>query len=393
MPTRSNTRAAQGSGTIRQRKDGRWEARYTVGRDPGTGKQIQRSIYGATQEEVRKKLTAVSSSIDNGTYIEPSKLTMKQWLEIWLKEYTANIKESTAVVYDTQIRVHILPAIGAVKLSALNAPTIQAFYNSLSRGSDDKEPLAAKTVKNVHGVLNRALFQAVRIGYIRFNPCNSVLLPRLDKPDIKPLSDLDIKAFVAAIKGHPLETVFVVDLFTGMRQSELMGLTWDCVDFKAGTILINKQLIKEKKKDGAYKLTPPKNDKPRRISPAPYIMDLLKGYKRTQAENRIKAGSLWVESDFVFTNHFGHHLAHSTLSHTYKRFMRQIGLPESRFHDMRHSFAVSSLQAGDDVKTVQENLGHHTAAFTLDVYGHVTERMKQESAARMQGFIKTVINL
>lgn len=128
MPRKSNTRSAQGSGTIRQRKDGRWEARYTVGRDPGTGKQVQRSVYGATQQEVRKKLAQLTTALDNGTYKEPCKMTVGQWLDIWMEDYMGGVKPSTAFLYGEQIRLHIRPALGAIKLEALNTHTVQGLY-------------------------------------------------------------------------------------------------------------------------------------------------------------------------------------------------------------------------------------------------------------------------
>ena len=118
MARKSNTRGAQGAGTIRQRKDGRWEARYTVGRDPGTGKQIQRSVYGATQQEVRKKLAQLTTALDNGTYKEPCKMTVGQWLDIWTADYMGGVKPSTAFLYGEQIRLYIKPALGAVKLES-----------------------------------------------------------------------------------------------------------------------------------------------------------------------------------------------------------------------------------------------------------------------------------
>ena len=127
MPRKSNTRGAQGAGTIRQRKDGRWEARYTVGRNPGTGKQVQRSVYGATQQEVRKKLAQLTAALDTGTYKEPSKMTVGQWLDIWAADYLGGVKPSTVVSYTGHIKNHIKPALGSVKLEALNAPTFQEF--------------------------------------------------------------------------------------------------------------------------------------------------------------------------------------------------------------------------------------------------------------------------
>jgi len=166
MPKRKTTRNAQGAGTIRQRPDGRWEARYTVGRDPGTGRQMQKSVYGDTQKEVRQKLTQVTTDIDRGMYMEPSKLTVGDWLDIWLEEYTGNIKEHTRTTYETQVRVHIKPALGAVKLSVLTAPAIQRFYNSLIKDNGDKSGLSAKSVKNINGVFHRALDQAVMLAYL-----------------------------------------------------------------------------------------------------------------------------------------------------------------------------------------------------------------------------------
>ena len=164
MARRSNTRAAQGAGTIRQRKDGRWEARYTVGRDPGTGKQVQRSVYGATQQEVRKKLAQLTAALDVGTYKEPCKMTVGQWLDIWAAGYLGGVKPSTAFLYGEQIRLHIKPALGSVKLEALNAHTIQEFYNSLGAEREGKRSLSPKSIKNIHGVLHKALQQAVKLG-------------------------------------------------------------------------------------------------------------------------------------------------------------------------------------------------------------------------------------
>jgi len=390
MPIRkSNTRAAQGSGTIRQRPDGRWEARYTVGRDPGTGKQVQKSVYADTQAEVRKKLTNATKNIDDGTYTDPSKLTVGQWLDIWLLEYTPDLKENTRISYETQVRQHIKPALGAIRLTELSKHTVQKFCNDLQR---KEKPLAAKTVKNIHGVLSKAMSQALGLEYIRSNPCFKAKLPAIEKETIRPLDENSVKAFLDMIKGHTHETLFKVVLLTGLRQAEAMGLTWDAVDYKRGTIHINKQLIKEKKKGGAYKLTSPKHDKSRTITPAPSVMRMLKDHRRQQMEWQLKAGVSWDnDMNLVFTNEIGRHFAHNTLSNSFKRVAVKIGLPDNTFHDLRHTYAVNSLEIGDDPKTLQENLGHHSAAFTLDVYGHVSERMKEASAERKEHYIQTVL--
>lgn len=387
-------RAAQGAGTIRKKeviRNGKpytyWEARITTGRDPGTGKQVQRSITGKTQKEVREKLQAISVELNTGTYLEPSRMTVKDWLTVWLAEYIQDVKILTQASYDTQVKNHIIPAIGAIKLQALNASQIQKMYNDFQRQA---KPLSPKTIKNIHGVLHKALQQAVELKYIPYNPSDACKLPRVVKKEINPLEEQEITAFLEAIKGHKYERLFMVDLFTGMRQAELLGLKWEDIDFKSGTILVKRQLIREKKKGGQFYLMPLKNDKSRQITPAPTVMSVLQAQKLAQTAQRLQAGQSWQGSGLVFTNETGGHLVHVTVYKSFKKVVDSIGLSETRFHDLRHSYAVAALQSGDDIKTLQENLGHATAAFTMDTYAHVSERMKKESSARMEAFINSV---
>lgn len=383
---RKGTRGAQGAGNIRQRKDGTWEARYTLGRDPGTGKQVQKSVYGKTQADVLQKLRKVQSDIDNGIFIEPTKITVGEWLDIWIDEYQNHVKESTKLEYKSNIKYRIKPAIGAVKLDKLTTPMIQKLYNDLGRAKGEKKGLSAKSIQNTHAILHRALKQALEIGYIRTNPSEVCKLPRKEKTEIQPLDDNEIALFLEEIKGDPLEIFYTVDLFTGMRQGEIVGLSWDCVDFEKGTIYIKQQIHRVGRE---YKLTSVKNDKPRTIMPAQFVMDLLLRQRSRQNEWKLKAGMLWRDPyNLVFTNEQGDHMFRSTVYQNFKIIASVIGKPYMRFHDLRHSYAVASLRAGDDIKTVQSNLGHHTAAFTLDVYGHVTDQMKQESASRMDRFIE-----
>ena len=392
-------RSAKGTGTIRKKtvtRNGKkyeyWEARYTEGADPGTGKQVQRSITGKTQKEVAQKLKAATAAIDSGTYTAPSKQTLGQWLDAWIETYCGSVKPRTLEIYKTDIRVHIKPALGAVRLEALTTQSIQAFYNALGKPTKDRpEGLSPKTVKNIHGVLHKALQQAVLIGCLRFNPTDACALPRREKKELTPFDDVQISAFLKAIQGSRYETLFTVTLFTGMREGEVLGLMWDCVDFEAGTITINKQLqLHEAVGGGAYQLGSTKNGKGRSITPAPSVMALLKRHRAAQAAQRLRAGKLWQDTGFVFTDELGQPFAKATVYRAFKRAAADIGRPDARFHDLRHSYAVAAIRAGDDIKTVQETLGHATASFTLDVYGHVTKQMKEASAARMDAFIKTV---
>lgn len=387
-------KAASGAGTIRKKtvmRNGKeytyWEARYTIGFDPGTGKQVQRSISGKTQKEVSQKLKAATAAIDTGTYQAPNKMTVGQWLDIWSAEYLGGVKPRTVDSYKSTVRNQIRPALGAIRLDALNAHTIQGFYNSLG------DRLSAKTVKNTHGILHKALQQAVANGYIRFNPADACIIPRAVRKELHPLDEAQISTFLQAIKGHRFEALFTITLFTGMREGEVLGLTWDAVDLEKGTLHINKQLQKERGGGGAYNLVPTKNSKGRCIALAPFVLSLLKDVRRQQLRWRLQNARCWDNPmNLVFTDELGGHLMPHTVYHRFKAVVEAMGCPDVRFHDLRHSYAVAAIRAGDDVKTVQENLGHATASFTLDIYGHVTEQMKQASASRMEQFIHSVRN-
>jgi integrase len=382
MPKRN----AAGTGTIRQRPDGRWECRVTVGRDPGTGKQMRKSFYAASQKELVALMKDVQADLQNGAFVEPSKMTVGQWVDIWAAEYLGNVSQGTKAGYEGTIKKHITPNLGAVNLQKLHAHDIQKFYNELERGGK-----SAKTVRNIHGVFHSALDQAMKLGYIKQNPSSLCTLPRPVKKEMKVMTDDTLGEFLDAIKGERYETVYYIDVFTGMRQGEILGLTWDCVDFKAGTILIDKQLIQEKKKLGAYYLGLPKHDKVRKIKPAGMVMDKLRARKAKQAADQLQAGAAWDNPwNLVFTNEIGRYLSHKMVRKPYKRIVAAMGISDLRFHDMRHSYAVLSLTNGDDVKTLQSNLGHHSAGFTLDQYGHVTERMQEESAQRMDNYINSL---
>ena len=171
-----------------------------------------------------------------------------------------------------------------------------------------------------------------------------------------------------------------------MRKSEIIGLSWDCVSFNRSGIRIYRQL---QYFDGQYGFLPLKNNKSRSFTAPPLAIEALREQKRRQAEWKLKAGSTWNNQDnLVFTDELGHNLSHNSVYKNSKAVMRLIGTPEIRFHDLRHSFATAALQCGVNVKMVQEALGHHTAAFTLDTYGHVTDDMQREAAAKMDAYFK-----
>ena len=371
-----------------------WQGRYTEGYDACTGKQIQRSITGKTQKEVAQKLRQITAEIDAKTYVAPCKLSVAEWMAVWAQDYLVGIKASTAYLYKRTIELYIEPHLGHIRLDTLNAHTVQHFYNELAKPSKpDAAPLSAKSIKNIHGVLHKALQQAVLLNYIRYNPTTACVLPKIVKKEIHPLTDQQTAQLLNLLKGSKYEIPLTVDLFTGLREGELLGLIWDCVDFEKGTILVNKQLRRSQRKGGTYYFSPPKNNKSRTITPAPYVMKLLQAQKVQQARQRLMAGPAWEDSGLVFTNEFGRYISYRAIFDSFKRIVKRIGLPDARIHDLRHTYAVNCIRAGDDIKTVQSNLGHATAAFTLDVYGHFTDDMRSVSAQRMEGFITNVLNL
>ena len=383
MP-RKSTRAAQGGGTIRQRPDDRWEARFTVGRDPGTGKQIQRSIYGSTQKEVRQKLAQAVAEVDAGIYQVPNKITVSEWMKEWLTTFCAGkVKPLTYQSYGAIIKNHINPAIGAVELQAVKDTHIQRLYNSMTKAG-----LSGKTVKNVSAILHKAFSVALKQGIVQVNPCDAAELPKVEHKEIRPLANEEIPPFLAAIDSSPMRNAYALCLFAGLREGECLGLSGKQVDFQRGRITISQQLQKEKTKGGRYYIaSSTKSGKPRTIEPPPVAFEYLRAEKKRQAENQLKAGPVWSNpDDLVFTDESGRNYAIVSFYKNFKRIAASIGRPDARPHDLRHTAATVAIASGADIKSVQDMLGHATASFTLNVYAHTSEQMMKDTAARMQRY-------
>ncbi len=385
-------KGAKGGGNIRKKTVTRggkeysyWEARITTGRDPGTGKQVQRSFTGKTQKEVREKLQAAAVAVNDGTYTDPSRLTVAQWMDLWTRDYLVSVKPNTARAYRCHTKNHIKPGLGAVRLTELHPHTVQNFINSL-------DGLAPASARMVYRVLHAAMEKAVELDYIPRNPAAKCVLPKMERREIHPLTDEQSAALIRAAAGTRIEHLVTLALFTSFRLSELLGLTWEAVDFDRGTITIDKQLSASFSRGLMF--TTPKSGKPRTVTPAASAFQVLRKQKAKQAEQQLKAGPLWSNPyGLVFPAEDGGPLFQQSVERDFSAIRAAAGLDGIRFHDLRHTFAVNSIRAGDDVKTIQENLGHATAAFTLDVYGHVTEAMKRNSSARMESFIKDVMKL
>ena len=382
---RAKRRGASGGGTIRQRADGRWEARITIGRDPVTGKQKQRSFYGATQREVRQKLQQAAVEVDAGTYVEPNRMTLDQWLNTWLTEYKSGLRASSRETYLCVIRNRILPLLGREPLQSITPAKAQRFANALFASG-----LSYNSVSLATGILYSAFDRAARLGLTRSNPFALIELPQKPRHTIEPLSIAQLTALLDAARSDTIYHAIALDAFTGLRASELCGLTWRQVDYDRRVLLIDQQLGRA---DGSYTLLPTKNGKERLVPLAQTAIDVLRDRRRQQITDRLAAGSLWHEPipGLVFTQSTGRPLTRTIFGVHIRQLGRAIGVPSLSPHDLRHTYAVNALHAGVSYKDLQAALGHSSAAFTLDVYGHVTDDTRATSADRIEAFLNSQI--
>ena len=272
------------------------------------------------------------------------------------------------------------------------------FFEWLDRIADcgryywyGKKNLSPKTVRDIHGTLHRGLEKAIKYRYLDTNPSDDCDLPRIIDKEVPIIEEDKAREFIAEAQKDDFYHIFLIDLLTGMREGEILGLTWDCVSFNSNTITIKHQLLKEKKVGGVYYLGPLKNKKIRTIKVPNIVIECLKEEKEKQDKNKALFGSQSKNiGDLVFTDMFGKHLSHTTVRKHFKKILTKIGLPNIRFHDLRHTYAATSISYGDDIKMVQHNLGHFSAAFTYDTYCHIAERMRLGNAERMEEYYHNI---
>ncbi len=418
-----------GEGSIYKRKHGKgkskWAASVIVGHDE-EGKPKRKTFYGATRGEVSEKLNDVLVKANNGTYKEPAKIKLSEWLDIWLNDYMKNsLRATTWDSYEVQIRRHLKPAIGYVKLNQLTTTHLQKLYNDKLAGgrSDNKKGgLSVKSVKYMHGVIYGALEQAKKEGMLTINPADSVKLPKLEKPDIKFFDSDQVSTFLVAAKDTHYFMFYYLTLATGLRRGELLGLRWRNVDLQALTVSVNQGLVRSKQ--GLIFQAPKTKLAKRTINIPPEVAAELKAHKSRQSEKRLAAGVAWQKeliflsdepetNDLVFTNEIGQPVDPRALTRHFERIIEKVNkdieetgkkenwkqedieakkLTKISFHGLRHTYATLCLQQGVDMKTTQENLGHFDPGFTLSVYSGVTHKMKQESTEKIGNLLKTCLD-
>jgi integrase len=370
-----------GEGSVYQRKDGRWVGQFTDHNTIPGGKV--RYVYGKTQQEALKKLREEMTRAESGLMPEAGSTTLGNYLDWWLENIVRNkVAHRTYHNYRSQVRNHILPALGKKKLKTLKLDDLENLYRSISNSG-----LSSATVRYVHSVLRRALNHAMFRGLVSRNVADGASLPRLDRKESKTLSPEELNRFLKAASGDPLKALYDIAVTCGLRQGELLGLRWEDVDLEARTLKIRRQLQRSRDGSGLI-LVPTKNKKNRLIRLGDNIVKSLKAHQERQVEQIASARGHWRDPEVVFASTIGTPLDPSNLvDRSFKPLLKQAELPAIRFHDLRHTCATLLLSEGVPVKVVQEILGHSSISITMDVYSHVLPDMQEQAAAVMDGLL------
>lgn len=376
MPKKGQSRANNGMGSIRKRSDGRWEARYS------TPDGRQHSVYASSEKDITAKLHKQLHDVDIGSWVEPSRITVAEWLDIWLADYQGHNTQRTIEKYRCIVNKHFIPKLGQVKLTKL----LPLHIRRLVSGLGTLQPI---TIKNYVRILSASFECAIEAGLIQKNPVDGVKLPRPTPTKLNIIDRAYIPSFIAAAKTTGFPNELILMLYTGLRVGELRGLKWADVDMPAKLIHVQRQLHPVSHDRTRY--TAPKYGEDRIIHVPEEAIAILRDQRRRQAEQRIAAGN-WnddeITRDLVFRLLNGHAHNDKTIYKAVKAVGEAIGYPELHPHDLRHSYAVAALRSGVDVKTVQHNLGHKTSQMTLDVYAAYTEDAGKAGADKLSNYLK-----
>ena len=369
---------ANGEGNIRKRKDGRWEGRYTAGHDPVTGKQIFKNVLGKTQTEVKEKLKKALVEAGQVDFTKLGQYTVGTWMDTWFENVAKiKVRPSSHQTYKGYIDNHIKPKIGKIPLEKLTTMDLQKFYRKLltkgrvERIESKEQPkgLSAKTVRNINQVISSAMDLAVAQKIILTNPTNACELPKVEHQEMQTIPAEQLQAFLDEAKATGVYEMYYIELATGLRRGELLGLKWSDIDWKNGIIKVRRQVARV---DGQIVEAPLKTKNSyRAVTISQQAIEVLREQKRK------------TNDQYVFPSPNGGPISPDSVNNMLKRVLERAGIPKVRFHDFRHTFATIALQNGVDIKTVSGMLGHFSAGFTLDTYAHVTTSAQKEAAQTM----------
>lgn len=383
MPRRkdpdSKRRSPSGMGSVSLRADNRYWARITL--EDGSRK----AYYGHTEGEVKDKLIKALADKQKGTLIAGRVPSLSDFASRYLTEVAKpKLKASTLLRYRQLLEKHTLPTLGKVKLSKLGPQHLQRLYNTkLAEG------MAPRTVGHLHRCLHVALETALRWGYVSRNVCDLVDPPRVAKTEQQVFSIAQARRFLEVIQGDPLEAYYILALTTGLRAGELRALKWEAVDFEQQTVSVHRS-VRRVYKMGWVESEPKTKSGWRMVPLIQPAIAALKSHRTKQLELRLQTGPLWQDSGRIFTNSVGKPLEDSNIARRSLRpLLEKAGLPQIRFHDLRHSAATTLLALGVEMRVISALLGHSGIAITADLYTHVLSETTKEAVNRLNTLFQT----
>lgn len=378
------------AGQIIKRGENKYLVRVYLGREGGKKKYHNKTVNG-NSKDAQKYLNKVLRERDLGELKAPTKELLGPYLERWLEiSARPRLADSTYNTYEKYVKIYLIPEesnpiikqLKAIKIVELDPMSIQEHYNELGR-----QGIASKTIRNVHGVLNSALNQAVKWGSIRQNPAAAVDLPKYSKREMKVLTPAQAARFMEEITLNPYRALFSLLLASGMRPGEALALRWSDIDEDKGRVSIQRALQKNGK---VWSLEEPKTPRSRRSIPLPpSVMADLKEHKLDQLDYiKNNKPDDYQYNDLVFAGRTGEPLDHKNLyNRHFKKILQDAGLPSIRLYDLRHTCATLLLSAGENPKIVSERLGHASTTMTLDTYSHVLPDMQDRATAKLESML------
>jgi integrase len=352
-----------------------------LGRGPD-GRRVRRWHSGyRTKKDAERARTELLARVDQGSYVEPSRLTVAAFVQQqWLPGLAGQVRPTTLHAYRTNLERYLLPRIGATLLQRLTPAHLNGLYAALlAAGGRDGAPLSARTVQSVAMTVRKAIGDAARWGLVHRNVAALASPPRPRHADMRTWTAEELRRFLEHVEGDRLYAAWLLAASTGMRRGELLGLRWVDVDLDLARVAVRQTLVLAGRQ---VVVSEPKTSRGRRsIALDPRTVAALRTWRAAQAAERLQWGGAWVDSGLCFTREDGTPLHPEWLSDAFAWRVGRVGLPRIRLHDLRHTHASLGLAAGVPVKVMSERLGHTSSSFTADAYQHVTPALEEQAAA------------
>ncbi len=350
--------------------------------DPITGRTKPKWVGGFDSED--SALLARDEarvSLRRRTYVPPSERTLGDFLHNWLhKIHKQQLKPTTFHSYEKIVRNHLIPGLGAIRLSDLKPSDIQRFYTeTLSKDGGNGKPLTPRTAQYAGSILKKALKYAVEVeGVLSFNPASRVPLPKTSPEVPTPWSFGELREFLDSARDHRLYFFFRLSAYTGARRGELLALRWSDFDGKAITISKSRAIAGK----GVVEQNTTKGGKggQRRVALDPETIQQFTEHRKRQIEERLLMGSSWIETGYVFVQETGEPLDIGTPTHLFKKLSERAGLRGIRLHDLRHLHATELLRLGEPLHVVSDRLGHKDPMVTATIYAHVSNEQGESAS-------------